>query len=133
MMEQTLTRKYDIEQTLYFEVGADGLPRRSASTDDATPAAARREGDRLPQLNQQYIVHDGNGGDDWHFDVVRLFLDSLHGREEIGGAELREEVMRLSGVCSYKFYNHLLSQAVEQKVIVKSIREGRVIYRAAPF
>jgi len=132
-MEQTLTRKYDIEQTLYFEVGADGLPRRSASTDDATPATARREGDRLPQLNQQYIVHDGNGGDDWHFDVVRLFLDALHGREEIGGAELREEVMRLSGVCSYKFYNHLLAQAVEQKVIVKSIREGRVIYRAAPF
>ena len=26
-LEQTLTRKYDIEQTMYFEVGDDGLPK----------------------------------------------------------------------------------------------------------
>ena len=82
-LEQILTRKYDIEQTMYFEVGDDGLPR------GASPLPPSLEGDKqggqesLPKLNQEYIVHEEDGG--WQFDVTRLFLDAMRGEEEVGG------------------------------------------------
>ena len=131
-LEQTLTRKYDIEQTLYFEVDEQGLPHACAVPADGssgTSAATGRE--RLPQLNAEYIVHSDDGG--WQFDVVRLFLDAMQGREEIGGAELRERVMQLSGIVRPFKYNEVLKQALEQKVIEKSSDGSRTFYHPAPF
>ena len=130
-LEQTLTRKYDIEQTLYFEVSAEGLPVACAMP--AGDADAGSTGERLPQLNPEYIVHESDGKDGWHFDVMRLFLDAMGGEQEVGGGELRDRVMRLSNLVHYRKYNSLLKQAVEQKVIVKDEREGRTFYRPAPF
>ena len=133
-MEQTLTRKYDIEQTLYFEVDEDGLPRECAVPVDGSagdsPAASK---ERLPQLNAEYIVHDDAAQGGWQFDVMRLFHDAMRGRDEIGGKELRERVMQLSGIVVPFKYNKLLEQALEQKVIEKSMRDGRTFYRPAPF
>ena len=130
-LEQTLTRKYDIEQTLYFEVDEQGLPR--ATSPIASEGGEKRREERLPQLNAEYIVHSDDGGDGWQFDVMRLFLDAMRGREEIGGAELRERVMQLSGIVRPFKYNEVLKQALEQKVIEKSMDGSRTIYRPAPF
>ena len=141
-LEQTLTRKYDIEQTLYFEVGEDGLPREaspspipehSSPTRSLSEGGEKRHEERLPQLNAEYIVHDDSVQGGWQFDVMRLFLDAMRGRDEIGGKELRERVMQLSGIVVPFKYNKLLEQALEQKVIEKSMRDGRTIYRPAPF
>ena len=130
-LEQTLTRKYDIEQTLYFEVDEQGLPR--ATSPVTSEGGEKRREERLPQLNAEYIVHSDDGGDGWQFDVMRLFLDAMRGREEIGGAELRERVMQLSGIVRPFKYNEVLKQALEQKVIEKSMDGSRTIYRPAPF
>ena len=130
-LEQTLTRKYDIEQTLYFEVSDEGLPVACAVP--AGDADAGSTVERLPQLNPEYIVHEDDGKDGWHFDVMRLFLNAMGGEQEVGGGELRDRVMRLSNLVHYRKYNSLLKQAVEQKVIVKDEREGRTFYRPAPF
>ena len=70
-LEQTLTRKYDIGQTFYFEVGDDGLPSLCAMPVDEGRTEARQE--RLPQLNSEYIVHDDGG--QWKIDIQRLFAD----------------------------------------------------------
>ena len=129
-VEQTLTRKYDIEQTMYFEVGADGLPAVCAMPTDNTPTPRNRE-ERLPQLNAAYIVR--NDDDSWQFDVMRLFLDAMRGEEEVGGGELRERVMKLSGIAIPFKYNKLLYEAIEQKVIEKTEHDGRTFYRPAPF
>ena len=129
-LEQTLTRKYDIEQTLYFEVDEQGLPR--ATSPIASEGGEKRREERLPQLNAEYIVHSDDG-DGWQFDVMRLFLDAMRGREEIGGAELRERVMQLSGIVRPFKYNEVLKQALEQKIIEKSMDGSRTIYRPAPF
>ena len=129
-LEQTLTRKYDIEQTLYFEVDEQGLPR--ATSPIASEGGEKRREERLPQLNAEYIVHSDDG-DGWQFDVMRLFLDAMRGREEIGGAELRERVMQLSGIVRPFKYNEVLKQALEQKIIEKSMDGSRTVYRPAPF
>ena len=129
-LEQTLTRKYDIEQTLYFEVDEQGLPR--ATSPIASEGGEKRREERLPQLNAEYIVHSDDG-DGWQFDVMRLFLDAMRGREEIGGAELRSEVCRLANITQYKFYNKLLQRAQDEKVIVKVERDRHTFYQPAPF
>ena len=128
-LEQTLTRKYDIEQTMYFEVGENGLPRGTQPLPKGGEIRDSRE--QLPPLNQAYRVCDEDGR--WSFDVAHLFLDAMRNENEVGGGELRERVMQLSGIAIPFKYNQLLTQALEQKIIEKIERNGRTFYRPAPF
>ena len=128
-LEQTLTRKYDIEQTMYFEVGQDGLPVGCAAPAEADGNTQRQE--RLPPLNQDYIVHEEDGK--WSFDVFRLFTDALHGDDEVQAQEYRERVMQLSGITLPFTYNAQLNKALEQKVIMKVQRGKLTFYQPAPF
>ena len=127
-LEQTLTRKYDIEQTLYFEVNEQGLPQSSVGPTDNV-AATKTE--RLPSINRDYIVHEDDGS--WRFDVHRLFLAAFQNADELQGSVLRERVMQLSGIVIPFKYNQLLHQALEQKVIEKSQHDGLTVYQPAPF
>ena len=127
-LEQTLTRKYDIERTMYFEVGDDGLP---VSCGVPTDSGSKDKTDGYPQLNADYIRHDEQ--DQWQVDVRRLFSDAIGGRQQVTGAELRSEVCRLSNIRSWKFYNSLLEQAVNGEVIMKSYdHAAHVIYALRP-
>ena len=127
-LEQTLTRKYDIERTMYFEVGDDGLP---VSCGVPTDGGSKDKADGYPQLNADYIRHDEH--DLWQVDVRRLFSDAIGGRQQVTGAELRSEVCRLSNIRSWKFYNSLLEQAVNGEVIMKSYdHASHVIYALRP-
>ena len=127
-LEQTLTRKYDIERTMYFEVGDDGLP---VSCGVPTDGGSKDNTDGYPQLNADYIRHDEH--DQWQVDVRRLFSDAIGGRQQVTGAELRSEVCRLSNIRSWKFYNSLLEQAVNGEVIMKSYdHAAHVIYALRP-
>ena len=127
-LEQTLTRKYDIERTMYFEVGDDGLP---VSCSLPTDGGSKDKADGYPQLNADYIRHDEQ--DQWQVDVRRLFSDAIGGRQQVTGAELRSEVCRLSNIRSWKFYNSLLEQAVNGEVIMKSYdHAAHVIYALRP-
>ena len=128
-LEQTLTRKYDIDRTMYFEVGDDGLPAVCAMPVDEGRTEARQE--KLPPLNQVYRVCDDDGR--WSFDVAHLFRDALRGEDEVGGGELRERVMQLSGIAIPFKYNQLLAEALQQKVIERVERGGRTFYQPAPF
>ena len=128
-VEQTLTRKYDIEQTMYFEVNEDGLPVGCAGPDGQEDNGQRQ--DRLPPLNQAYIVRQDDGT--WTFDVQRLFNDALRGEEMVPAHEYRERVMKLSGISVPYTYNAQLAKAVEQKVIEKVVKGKLTYYRAAPF
>ena len=128
-LEQTLTRKYDIEQTLYFEVDEQGLPR--ATSPIAFEGGEKRREERLPSINREYIVNDEDGG--WQFDVMKLFLAAFQGEDELTGGVLRERVMQLSGIVIPFKYNQLLHQALEQKIIEKSQRDGLTVYRPSPF
>ena len=127
-LEQTQTRKYDIERTMYFEVGDDGLP---VSCGVPTDGGSKDKADGYPQLNADYIRHDEH--DQWQVDVRRLFSDAIGGRQQVTGAELRSEVCRLSNIRSWKFYNSLLEQAVNGEVIMKSYdHAAHVIYALRP-
>lgn len=128
-LEQTLTRKYDIEQAMYFEVNGDGLPVSCAEPDSHETVGQRQE--RLPPLNQTYIVRQDDGT--WTFNVQRLFNDALRGEDMVQAHEYRERVMKLSGISVPYTYNAQLTKAIEQKVIEKVVKGKLTYYRAAPF
>ena len=126
--EQDNSRKYDWERELYFTVDDDGLPIESDEPEEKSNSSKQ---ERLPQLSKKYIIQDENGG--WQFDVPKLFLDAMYGKEEVGGQELRNRVMLLSGIAIPFKYNKLLTEALEQKVIERYTRDGLTFYRPAPF
>ena len=129
-LEQTQTRKYDIERPMYYEVGEDGLPKASPLPPPTGGGDLSRE--QLPQLNREYKVTEDDGG--WHMDVRRLFSDVLSGHDQITGSELRDQVCSRANIVSWKFYNSLLNKAIDEKVIMKSFDHvGHVIYTMAPF
>ena len=126
--EQDNSRKYDWDQEFYFTVNENGLPIMSDAPEGKSNNTRQ---DKLPQLKKEYIVQNEDGG--WQFDVQKLFLDAMHGKEEIGGGELKSEVCDLANICSYKFYNKLLAEALEHRVITKYTRDRLTFYAPAPF
>ena len=128
-LEQTLTRKYDIERTMYFEVGDDGLPVSCDMPTDGGGKESRQ--DKLPPLNQEYIVHEEDG--QWSFDVRRLFTDALRDEDEVPAHEFRERVMHLSGITVPFTYNAQLKKALEQKVVMRVQHDRMTFYQPAPF
>jgi len=130
-VEQTLTRKYDIEQQLYFEVDPEGLPRLTAVPVEATGGDGGKTS-QLPSLNRDYVVYEDDGS--WHIDLPRLIGDVMAGREQITGSELKKQVCNRANIGKWKYYNKLLEQAVNERIIVKSFdKAGHVIYTPAPF
>ena len=129
-LEQTLTRKYDIEQAMYFEVNGEGLPVMTVNPPE--DSNSRDSNGDFPQLNTDYISHDDK--ENWKVDVCRLFCDAIGGREQMTGAELKTEVCRLSNIRSWKFYNSLLEQAMKEGVLLKSYDQtNHVVYAVKPF
>ena len=125
---QTMTRKYDIPDSLYFRVNQDGLPVAC----QGAQAAARGDNDNYPPLNKQYIVREDN--DNWHVNVPLLFGDAIGCSPQMSGNNLKATVMEIGNIKSWKLYNQLLDEALTSGVIIKSFDHvGHVIYALKSF
>ena len=129
-LEQLYTRKYDIEQCLYFTVDDEGLP----CVTEAPPAPTYLSldgspiGEERPSLNDDYVIHHANGS--WEIDVPRLFTDVFNGYETLTGAALRYAVMNLAHIATRSLYNNCLDKAMKLQLMLKSYdAQKRVIYR----
>ena len=129
-LEQLYTRKYDIEQCLYFTVDDEGLPCVTEAppaptylSQDSSPV-----GEERPSLNDDYVIHHAN--DSWEIDVPRLFTDVFKGYDSLTGAALRYAVMNLAHIATRSLYNNCLDKAMKQQLMIKSFdAQKRVIYR----
>ena len=133
-VEQTLTRKYDMEQPLCYAVGDDGLPVVAE-----IPARQPRDeqgkfmskSNALESLNRTYII--GNDGENWHWDVRRLFADAMGNRATWGYDDLMTGVMDLSRIKCKQHYYKLFAEAETQRVVMKTLdRCGRVVVMMLP-
>lgn len=136
--EQLYTRKYDIEQQLYFEVDDDGLPFET----EAPPmpvymsqmSSVDTSMEERPQLNGEYIIRHAN--DSWEIDVPKLFIAAFEGNQTMTGAALRYKVMALANMVTYRLYNNCLDKAMTMNLMSKRKDTfGRVVYElnAPPF
>lgn len=125
--EQLYTRKYDIEQSLYFEVGDDGLPIIVKD-----PPVCDHQSDEMteerPSLNDDYVIHHPDGK--WEMDIKKLFGDALKGRDMLTGAALRYQIKLLGNIATNRLYNGCLSQAMASGLLEKwKDNKGIVCYR----
>ena len=131
-LEQLYTRKYDIEQCLYFSVSDDGLPYKA----DAPVINNYQQAGDNPQeehctLNDDYVIHQLDGS--WKMDVVKLFTDAFQGYDTLRGAALRYAVMTLGHIATNRLYNNCLNEAMKLELLIKSADStNHVIYQLKP-
>ena len=128
-LEQLYTRKYDIEQCLYFTVDDGGLPVES----EAPPASAltgNAATEQRPMLNADYVVRHADGS--WEMDVTRLFTNALAGYDSLNGAALRYRVMQLGNIATNNLYRNCLDKAMNAGLLRRSQDQQRhVVYSLA--
>ena len=125
-LEQLYTRKYDIEQCLYFEVDEEGLPVLCDEPPMSVPTSNNEEVER-PALNDDYIIHHPDGG--WEMDIRKLFTDAMTGYERLTGAALCYRVKLLARIATNNLYRNCLDKAMKCGLLEKSKdNERHVIY-----
>ena len=143
-VEQLLTRKYRIFDTLFYRITKDGLPEES----DAPTVLPDGEGDaqvvrksnpyinrkQVDTFNQDYIIRNASNLEkpyDW--DVRKLFADAMAGCSCISPDMLREKVMKLSHIQVPQYYEKVFKAAQELHVVMTTLdRSGRVVVITTP-
>ena len=130
-LEQLYTRKYDIDQQLYFQVDEDGLPFETEAplmpVYMSSTSTADSSGEERPSLNDDYVVHHLNG--DWDMDVEKLFRDAFEGNQSLTGAALRYKVKTLANIATNRLYNNCLEKVMKMNLMEKKKDDyGRITY-----
>ena len=125
-LEQLYTRKYDIEQLLWFEVDDEGLPV-VCEEPPVTAFSTDSENDSRPMLNDDYVIHHPDGR--WEMDIVKLFTDAMTGYDILTGEALRYRVKLLGKIATNNLYRNCLDKAMKAGLLDKSKdKKRRVIY-----
>ena len=125
-LEQLYTRKYDIEQLLWFEVDDEGLPV-VCEEPPVTAFSTDSENDSRPMLNDDYVIHHPDGS--WEMDIVKLFTDAMTGYDFMTGEALRYRVKLLGKIATNNLYRNCLDKAMNTGLLDKSKDKNRhVIY-----
>ena len=139
-VEQTLTRKYRIPETLYYRIDDHGLPVETGKPDfqprasngqylSNKPEAYLIRTEKTDSFNQKYIIRNAdNARQPWEWDVRRLFGDAMGSRATMSLDHLQREVMALSGIVQKNYYEKVWRLAVDQRVVKTTMdRTGRVV------
>ena len=125
-LEQLYTRKYDIEQLLWFEVDDEGLPV-VCEEPPVTAFSTDTEDDSRPMLNDKYVIHHPDGR--WEMDIVKLFTDAMTGYDILTGEALRYRIKLLGNIATNNLYRNCLDKAMKAGLLNKSKdQKRRVIY-----
>ena len=125
-LEQLYTRKYDIEQLLWFEVDNEGLPV-VCEEPPVTAFSTDSENDARPMLNDDYVIHHPDGR--WEMDIVKLFTDAMTGYDILTGEALRYRIKLLGKIATNNLYRNCLDKAMKAGLLNKSKdQKRRVIY-----
>ena len=125
-LEQLYTRKYDIEQMLWFEVDDEGLPV-VCEEPPVTAFSTDSENDSRPMLNDKYVIHHPDGR--WEMDIVKLFTDAMTGYDILTGEALRYRIKLLGKIATNNLYRNCLDKAMKAGLLDKSKdKKRRVIY-----
>ena len=139
-VEQNLTRKYKIEEKLYYKVNDDGLPEvtvrpiyqpRDTNGQYKTnkPEPYQIKSEKADTFNQDYIIrNDSNAKMPWEWNLKKLFTDAMGDRAEMGMEDLRKSVMTLSGIQQPKYYEKVFKLAIDMRVVQTTMdKYGRIV------
>ena len=144
-VEQNLTRKYKIEEKLYYKVNDDGLPEvtvrpnyqpRDTNGQYKTnkPEPYQIKSEKADTFNQDYIIrNESNAKMPWEWNLKKLFTDAMGDRAEMGMEDLRKSVMTLSGIQQPKYYEKVFKLAIDMRVVQTTMdKYGRIVVILIP-
>jgi len=124
-VEQTLTRKYDIDQLMYFRVDERGLPIACEPPAFAANREATSSAEGNGPLNRDYIIPRQNGFD---VDLRKLFHEVLKNGPRYY-TDLQTTAMRELNSYDTGFWNKQFSLARDQGIIVRTFnRENKSVW-----
>ena len=144
-VEQNLTRKYKIEEKLYYKVNDDGLPEvtvrpnyqpRDTNGQYKTnkPEPYQIKSEKADTFNQDYIIrNESNAKMPWEWNLKKLFTDAMGDRAEMGMEEKKKSVMTLSGIQQPKYYEKVFKLAIDMRVVQTTMdKYGRIVVILTP-
>lgn len=137
-VEQSLTRKYDMEEPLYYTMDKDGIPEETDKPQtqprDAQGRFASYGKADLDTLNRDYIIQTPEDRDQpWKWDFCKLFSTCIGSLPTVGYQDLKETVKKEANIKSDKYYEKLFAMAEEERVVKKTQdRCGRVVVMLSP-
>lgn len=137
-VEQSLTRKYDIDEPMCYQMSDEGLPvtvacpavqPRNALGQFASYGKAKRE-----TLNRDYIIeHPDTPQQPWEWDLRKLFSTVMGSRATMAYCDLREAVMQEARIQHRSYYDNVFAMAEKARIIHKDKdRCGRIVVQLLP-
>lgn len=131
-VEQTHTRKFDLERDLYYTVNQNtGLPE---PTDKPVTSELPRDAQgrfvsyrsdggtniKWDSFNPNYLVYHQNQADrPYEWNIRKLFSDALEGKDYRPYGVVMGVALKLSKIQDKNLYYALFNEAVEKKIIMK--------------
>ena len=137
-VEQSLTRKYDMEEPLYYTMDKDGIPvetdRPQTQPRDAKDWFASYGKADIGTLNREYIITNPEGKNvSWEWNLCKLFSHCIGGLPTVPYQDLKNIVMKEANIKSGKYYERVFNIAEEEHVVKKTQdRCGRVVVMLDP-
>ena len=109
-VEQTHTRKFDLDQELYYKINRDsGLPEISEK-----PLTQDK------MFNRDYLIYHGDRPDSpYEWNLQKLFADALEGKPYKPYSVVMGIAMKLGKIQDAKLYYTLFNMALEKKIVTK--------------
>jgi hypothetical protein len=129
-VDLSFSRRYYVESPMYYEFDKDGLPfkvdapNESSNSKNGKSASARKEDNAT--FNQEFV--DPNASDkSMPWDLRKLFDTAMDGASYLNCDDLKERVMKLSGIRVSGYYEKVYDAAEKQRVVKKVLdNKGRV-------
>ena len=137
-IEQSLTRKFDIDAPLCYQIDDDGIPvayePSSAESQEGGGQFSSYGKAEVDTLNPDFIIrHDDDARCPWEWDLRKLFTTAISDRASVGYQDLMEEVMQLSHIKRSPYYEKVFAMAEKARVVRKDQdRCGRIVVMLLP-
>ena len=137
-VEQSLTRKYDMEEPLCYTMDKDGIPveadRPQTQPRDAQGRFASYGKADPDTLNRDYIIQTPEDHKQpWKWDLCKLFSTCIGSLPTVGYQDLKDTVKKEANIKSDKYYEKLFAMAEDERVVKKTQdRCGRVVVMLSP-
>jgi hypothetical protein len=141
-VEQTDTRKYDIDEPLYYQVDDLGTPvaadMKGVQLRNTRGQYASKQSDiyrnvNADKLNRDYIIERPDRQElPWEWDLQRLCSDAMGGWEMRRPEDLEQRVKELSHIKMQPYCEKVINAAIDRGILTRSTdRFGKVVLMLA--
>ena len=134
-IEQSMTRKFDIDSPVYYRMDDSGLPMPADAVGNSGDSAYSSYGKAsVETFNRTYIIsHPDDPDCPWEWDFRKLFENVMAGRSNMGYPDFEKAAMMEAGIKRQSYFKKIFDMAESQRVIRKTNdRCGRVVVMLIP-